>query len=145
MNETLAKTTSQTTSTGPSRIPSLYFLHIPKTAGTSLRCWLQDLYRADEWLPCSVLDEVQKHSIESINAHRFYSGHFGWKIMDYLDHPLSTLTWLRDPVHRTISNYVFLIESHERLVEFCEKIGQRYEWIQYLEIVSSKRLMELVE
>ncbi len=63
-------------------LPSLYFLHIPKTAGTSFRLWLTRLFKIDEVLDIHHLAELENVDDETLKAHRFFSGHFGWRMME---------------------------------------------------------------
>lgn len=124
--------------------PKLYFMHIPKTAGTSLRIWLRDFFRDDAWLPCHITPELETKSPEEINSASFYSGHFGLKILDYIDQPISTITWLRDPVHRTISTYLYQKKELENLITIAEESG-KHGWIDFYSRAQNMTLPELVE
>jgi hypothetical protein len=121
----------------------LYFLHIPKTAGTSLRFWLHDLFAKNDLLPCHILEEVDRLDRETVNNHRFFSGHFGWQILDYLDRPVPTLTWLRDPLKRVISNYNYSRDNHDELVRIAIENG-RMDWVDSYNQRRSVSLGDLV-
>jgi hypothetical protein len=121
---------------------SLYFLHIPKTAGTSLRFWLHDLFADSQWLPCHILDEVDRADRSTLNRFPFLSGHFGWKIYEYIDHAPPALTWLREPVKRELSNYHFNRSCHDELVQIAQQNG-RQDWIEYYQSTHAMSLIEL--
>jgi hypothetical protein len=83
--------------------PSVYFYHIPKTGGMSLRAFLADQYserehcRAIEWL------ELARMSRDQIAEYRLFYGHFSANLSEILPPGVKTFTFLRDPVERTIS------------------------------------------
>jgi hypothetical protein len=95
---------------------TVIFLHIPKTAGSTLLRIIEKQYHPDEI--CSLylrrdfrafdrLTEARKAQI------RIYRGHiiFGWA--QRLPQPATRFTILRNPVERAISNYYFTREYAE--------------------------------
>jgi hypothetical protein len=96
---------------------SLHFLHIPKTAGTSLRTWLMDLYREEDWLPCHFLKELEQLTPDEINKYHFFSGHLGNSWYNCLQKPPHTFTWLRQPIQREISQYFYLRKMKNTLLD----------------------------
>ncbi len=114
----------------PRPLEALYFFHIPKTAGTSIRYWLEELFDRDAWLPCYILDEVARETPELLQHRRFFSGHFGWKLFDYLGHHVPTVTWLRHPVRRLISQHDFNRNRYPELVAIAER-NQQWGWIEF--------------
>jgi len=92
----------------------LYFMHIPKTAGTSLIAVLDQHFTNDEICP---LDRGTRKTYQSLpeedrSRFKFIRGHFPYSLINDLDHP-RTITFLRDPVKRTLS----AIKHHYRLEE----------------------------
>ena len=85
-------------------IPPLYLLHIPKTAGTSLRAALQDHYHA-ALCPAAMWDDFYREPALRTGYYRAYCGHFGIGLATYLGRKLRVVTVLRDPLERTISHF----------------------------------------
>jgi hypothetical protein len=106
---------SVTLSTSP--LQSLHFLHIPKTAGTSIRTWIMDVYRETDWLPCHFLKELQQYSIDEVNNYHFFSGHLGNTWYNLLSRPPHTFTWLRHPIQREISQYFYIKKMRKTLLD----------------------------
>ena len=59
------------------RPASLYFLHIPKTAGSSLSKVLQGGYRPESRLPAHEWQGLVGLDRHSINRHDYFAGQFG--------------------------------------------------------------------
>lgn len=119
----------------------LYFLHIPKTAGSSLKYWLADLFAPGEVLETYTLSGLEQALPEKINYYRFYSGHLGFALYDFLgDRTLiDTFTWLRDPAKREISQYNFIRQTKDsQMGMFLSP-----ELKNYVESASSLTLAEL--
>lgn len=121
----------------------LYFLHIPKTAGTSVRYWLHELFSFDDWLPCHTVEEVDRMDPAAVKQAPFLSGHFGWNILERIDTSRPVITWLRDPVKRLISNYVFNRTCFDELVQIAI-VNQRSDWVEYYEAARKMSLVELI-
>lgn len=92
------------------------FLHIPKTAGSTLRTIVYRQYPPEA--VCKFYDPQDNHRrsreelIERLKTSdpppRLVIGHMGFGIHECLDRPFSYFTMLRDPIDRAISTYYFI-------------------------------------
>lgn len=94
--------------------PVLLFMHIPKTAGTSLRGALEPAYSAGERLylypAADLAGAVEPREFAQLpppqrRRLRFIMGHFAWGIHESVPGPCRYVTMLRDPVDRVASLY----------------------------------------
>lgn len=90
------------------------FLHVPKTAGTTLNRlieWeypLSKMYSIDpvfyEWSAA----HLRKRSSDQLKRIRIFKGHMTFGLHEVLPQPATYITILRDPVDRTLSAYYFM-------------------------------------
>ena len=87
-------------------LPRLAFVHVPKTAGTSVTSALLQAYGSLA-LPAMTTLDYPNYSDAEIARYRFYRGHAYRR--DYCRLPPDTrfLTVLRDPVDRALSYYAY--------------------------------------
>lgn len=83
----------------------LYFLHIPKTAGTTFSTILEHYFDYDAIYPSTVWSELVTDMKKDLSSYRLFRGHFGYGLEKILNKPLVYITMLRDPIDRIISNY----------------------------------------
>lgn len=83
----------------------LYYLHIPKTAGTSLISFLDAQFEQSQICPAQLLPELFKLDSNVTSRYDFFRGHLWYGLNDYVGKELNYITMLRDPVQRTISWY----------------------------------------
>ncbi len=92
----------------------LFFLHIPRTAGTTLNGILKDNFKDDkilsvytdvEYKERRILSETERDRIKLIMGHLFLQSYDPPTI--YSRH-VRVFTFLRDPIQRLISEYLFL-------------------------------------
>lgn len=92
--------------------PCLVFLHIQKTAGTSIQNMLRDSY-GHEPIYGENADTLYKRSPGELSKYSVFSGHFNYDSLSYIPRRvLSTFTFVREPKKRLISHYYFL-RAHE--------------------------------
>ncbi|NUQ05112.1 MAG: sulfotransferase family 2 domain-containing protein [Anaerolineae bacterium] len=93
----------------------LFFIHIPKTAGTSVIDFLDRHYSADEIAPAMLPEQLVLIPQGEIEKYRLLRGHFGYKYRMLLPKNTKTITILRDPIERIISYYYYLRRESARL------------------------------
>jgi hypothetical protein len=95
----------------------LLSLHIPKTAGTSFRNILKEVYGQNAVVRFDINNKrvvrlnQEIYTKKSLPEARVIHGHFAYKDINALFNiPADTkkITWLRNPVERVISNYFYL-------------------------------------
>ncbi|QIB66328.1 sulfotransferase family 2 domain-containing protein [Kineobactrum salinum] len=88
----------------------VYFLHIPKTAGTSVANLLTGMFPQERVLTHYQINNVRKHEPSLFMNARFFYGHFTHDV--YATRlprkPNVVLTFLRDPVQHYISTFFHL-------------------------------------
>lgn len=93
--------------------PLVIFLHIPKSAGSSLSQVVRANYRSEELQdhesladlaqPLTDLSDSQKAGLKAVIGHYYYGIHEGFPGRE-----IAHVTMLRDPVERVLSSYYFL-------------------------------------
>jgi hypothetical protein len=89
----------------PDDLAPLYFLHIPKTAGTSVRHILSEKF-GDRLCPAGMWDDFFRAPELRTNTYDAYCGHFGIDLPIFLRTRMRVFTLLREPVARTLSHYL---------------------------------------
>ena len=84
---------------------SLYFLHIPKTGGVTLRSFLEDHYCNKEILFVDHVADLLKLPLSEIKRKKLFFGHFGCFLPELLAQKLTIITLLREPISRVFSLY----------------------------------------
>lgn len=91
----------------------LYFLHIPKTAGTSLRTFLESRFDLSKVCPALVMPALLPKPPSELSQYQLFCGHHGLYINTLLRRKPVTLTVMRDPIARTVSHYRHLQATKE--------------------------------
>jgi len=93
---------------GPARSADarLFFIHIPKTAGTSLRRIVRQQYPGDQFIPVYSHDPAELESVRrKLDDGRVLYGHFSHGLHETLETRGRYIALLRDPVARVLSLY----------------------------------------
>lgn len=99
----------------------IVFMHIPKTAGTTLRLLIDqnykiwEIYREYRQVPMKVKIPA---NVKCIQGHQPFGFH------DILDRPHTYLTMLRDPIQRVISEYYYIRAANAHDPYIGEKIAK---------------------
>lgn len=88
-------------------MPCAVFIHIQKTAGSTTREVLKELFR-DRRLCPEEYDDLRSYSPTELAPYSLYAGHFSIDSLKYIPRKnLTLLTMLREPSARLISFYYF--------------------------------------
>ena len=88
--------------------PRICFIHLPKTAGSSLRQMLRDNYFNDEIFNGNTMLDYEGLSKEDLEPKKLYLGHlYFYKALELLPKDTNYITVLRNPIERVKSLYYF--------------------------------------
>jgi len=94
-----------------------YFVHIPKTAGTSLIAILDRLFHQQRIFPAQLWRELTLELTQRSGDYAFFRGHFGGGgLKVFADQPPRLLTLLRDPLSLSVSTYHFVQREEDTRV-----------------------------
>jgi len=85
-----------------------YFLHIPKTAGTTFRVLLENHFHLDEICPAYEFYQIKQYSDEQLSGFRLFRGHMGYNLVNYLPVTPRVMLMLRDPMERAVSHFEYI-------------------------------------
>ncbi|NJR40178.1 MAG: sulfotransferase family protein [Leptolyngbyaceae cyanobacterium CSU_1_4] len=86
----------------------LCFIHIPKTAGTTLTSLLNSKFHQSKICPAEVWSELVDIPKEELTQYQLFRGHFFYEMGDLLPQKPVYITMLRHPIERVISGYEFM-------------------------------------
>ncbi len=87
--------------------PQVFFLHIPKTAGTSLRSQLTTRFDQNAILHITGAAREKEDLIRQVDAKGLVTGHVGFGLVNHFSRRRVVLTFLRDPLDRAISSFYY--------------------------------------
>lgn len=91
------------------------FLHIPKTAGQSVRAMLYDAFGAEAMCPARSNDELMSYSLSELNKFQVFAPHGDWTLLDAVAPPKFVFSVFRDPMERILSYYFFLLDKASKM------------------------------
>lgn len=121
----------------------LYYLHIPKTAGTAMTRWLRSMYARSDVLPAQVWDDVLALDADELRRARLITGHMGATLLSLLDAEPLVVTTIRDPYARAVS--AFEHTRRRTATAFHELAAQTPDLDHFLEHPIGRRLVENVQ
>ncbi|PPQ32074.1 sulfotransferase family protein [Rhodopila globiformis] len=86
------------------RNPTIYFQHIPKTAGTSVRIWLKSHF-GNHFCDAGIADELVRIQPQELDQYQVFAGHFHSYLAQFVGPDLTVFTVLRNPLMRTFSHW----------------------------------------
>ena len=93
---------------------AIIFLHVPKTAGTTLNRLIEweynlfEMYSVDPVLFRWSAAHLRKLSQRRLQKTRMFKGHMLFGLHEVLPQPATYITVLRDPIDRMISAFYFM-------------------------------------
>ncbi|MFZ1767387.1 MAG: sulfotransferase family 2 domain-containing protein, partial [Candidatus Nitrotoga sp.] len=109
--------------------PTYYFLHIPKTAGSSMMRWLTDTNQF-HICPDRLWSLLMKRDKVQLDEYTLFCGHFYRYLTSYLGKPLSTFTFLRNPFDRAFSHYEHIRRDHNHF--FYDKVQAQGSFLAFI-------------
>jgi Sulfotransferase family len=89
----------------------IYFLHIPKTGGTTFHEFIASQFPESSILPAHLWRELLRRNPQSICEYSFIWGHFYSYLARYVPCNLRYITVLRHPIERALSHYGHIIRE----------------------------------
>ena len=86
----------------------IVFLHLPKTAGQSIRVFLGEAFPKRLIFPGQTDAHLALYSRQELSQYSIFSGHFSWSLIDCISKDAFVFSVLREPSQRIISFYKFL-------------------------------------
>jgi hypothetical protein len=89
----------------------IYFLHIPKTGGTTFQEFVASQFPESSILPAQLWSGLLKLNPQSICEYSFIWGHFYSYLARYVPCGLRYITVLRHPIERALSHYGHILRE----------------------------------
>ena len=96
----------------------LYFLHIPKTAGSSTIYLLNGFFNYSSILTEQTWNQLLPVLPKDLSKYKFVSGHYGYGFYRHFPKIPKYITMLRDPLEQSISNLEMLRREKENRIRY---------------------------
>ncbi|ABA57258.1 hypothetical protein Noc_0745 [Nitrosococcus oceani ATCC 19707] len=120
----------------PTTAPKLHFLHIPKTAGTSVTQFLQRQYDLDQIVFETTWRELFEYQPRMPKL-KLFRGHFGINLSQMIGPEFKVITFLREPVSRVISQYYHV---RKRATEGLNQFAGEMELAEFMHHKQGRKL-----
>ncbi len=124
----------------------LYFLHIPKAAGTSLRLWLEEMFDVERCCPYLHPFDIPQDGGGILDRHHFFSGHHRWWFAEHWGAHLDfdVITFLRRPIVRSMSGLRHLRAlSREEAASYTSRAWEKGDIVDLMEGMSDAEVARL--
>src|SRR6187431_1461996 len=103
----------------------LFFLHLPKTGGSSLSAALAKKFASWEIFPWRH-SRLDMFNPADLMPFRFFDGHFAISDLDYVPKPVRSVTLIREPRNRIVSLYNYWRSFRK---DALSKVEPHHAWI----------------
>lgn len=124
--------------------PRLIFHHLPKTAGSTFRRFLESLFDPQEVCPHEIDDEIKALSEDEWRRYRMFAGHFSYDLLNRFFCDDIRIVFLRDPVERIVSNFHNLRDPERYQPQWIERARSNPAVQENLELIQSLTLSEFI-
>ena len=123
-----------------------FFLHLPKTAGSSLRYVLREYFRGVSVCELADWADIAAADVSRLSSTRLIQAHFrmGWERqleLSWEPESIRYMTMLRDPVQRVISHYHYFRTLREDVAEVDQLAVSVAKGGTLMDFVSDERLL----
>lgn len=103
----------------------LFYLHMPKAAGTTFGHVVRKQFEPDQICPMNSHNDLVQAAPGAVDQYRYLQGHLHYELVGLIlrDDPVF-ITLLRDPIHRFISNYYYWQEKPEVITAQKTRVSQ---------------------
>ena len=104
-------------------------MHIPKTAGTSFISWLKGALDLNT-CPDGLWSQLLQRDRDQLTKYSLFAGHFYNSLAEYIGTEVNTITFLRDPISRSISHYRHILNDPHHY--FYERVQQQKNFSEFI-------------
>ena len=122
----------------------ILFHHIPKTAGSTFRAILENMFSRDEVCPAEIPEELEALTSPELECFKLFAGHFSYENNENMLSENIWISFLRNPTDRIISYYYNLIALDRMPDSWAERFNNRADWKEFLVEIRKMSLQEFI-